>query len=249
MKNRNTIQDELNGLNSNLPSDPNGTPFSVPEGYFDGLAASILAKVKSEGGNLSASEEIAQISPLLAGISRNTPYSLPENYFQSNIESLPAFTSQTEESLVLSFIEKEMPYEVPSGYFASFPEQVLEKLNTQRGAKVVPLMRRKWTRLAVAAMVTGIITFSGIAIFSNKKSGTVANNVPVAVELKKASTEELHEFIQSTDAGLTENKTPMTASNKAPKKETEKLFKDVSDKELEAFLEGVPTEDDEVEIN
>jgi hypothetical protein len=125
MSTRNTIQDELNELNSGLNPPSDNSPYSVPEGYFEGLASSVLAKIKREMP-ISATEEIAQLSPMLAGISKKLPYSVPENYFQSNIDGLGALTSETEDSLVLSFIEKEMPYEVPVGYFASVSDQVLE---------------------------------------------------------------------------------------------------------------------------
>jgi hypothetical protein len=243
MNKRNTIQDELNELNSGLNPNSNDTPYSVPEGYFEGLASSVLAKIKGEM-TVSASDEIAQLSPLLAGISRKLPYSVPENYFQSNIENLGAFTSESEDSLVLSFIEKEMPYQVPTGYFANLPEQVLEKVSdSSRSAKVVPMMKRKWMRLAVAAAVTGIMAISGFFYFNNR--GSSATPDPVTA-VKKASTEELNEFIKSTVVNVTDDKAPATAKNTT---ESKKIFNDVSDKELDAFLSQMPTDDDDIDIN
>jgi hypothetical protein len=242
MSNRNTIQDELNELNSGLNSTSDNTPYSVPEGYFEGLAASVLAKIKGETP-VSASEEIAQLSPLLTGISKKSPYSVSNDYFQSNIEGLKAFTSESEESLVLSFISKEMPYEVPTGYFANVPEQVLEKVSDQH-AKVIPMMKRKWMRLAVAGVFAGIITVSGIAYFNSHDGHTGPN--PVAVDIKKASTKELNDFINST--AITDDKASMTAKNISPKTENKQLFGDVSDKELNAFLNQMPT-DDEIDFN
>lgn len=245
MNNRNNIQDELNGLNSNLASNANGTPFSVPEGYFEGLAGSVLSKIKADQV-VSASEEISQLSPLLAGISRELPYSVPQNYFQSNLEALPFLISDEKESLVLSFVEKEMPYEVPRGYFANLPEQVIEKINNGKtSGKLAPLAKRKWMRLAVAAVMAGVITISGIAYF-NGKSNSSASNVPVTVALKKASTEDLKQFIKNNDASVTDQM-QLTAKN-SPRPD-QKLFKDVSDKDLEAFLDQVPTEDVDVDVN
>lgn len=238
MNSRNTIQDELNELNSGLNSNSNN-PYSVPGGYFDGLAASVLAKVKGETP-VSAMEELVQLSPFLAGISKEMPYAVPEDYFQSNIEGLKAFTSESEESLVLSFIEKEMPYEVPTGYFANVPEQVLEKVSNQ-GAKVVPIGRRKWMRLAVAAAVTGIMAVSGIFYFNNRSNNGTAGDPVTAVE--KATTEELNDFINTT--AVTDDKSQVIVNNN-PK--TEKIFADVSDKELNDFLDQMPA-DDEIDIN
>ena len=233
MSSNNYIQDELDQLNSKLPRNGQDTVYHVPEGYFEGFAASVLAKIKGTGNFSGPAEEIALLSPLLAGISRKMPYSVPDNYFSDNIVSLPAFTSD-EESLVLSFIEKEMPYEVPRGYFASVPETVLEKLNSRR--KTVPFIRRKWMHLAAAAVVAGIITLSGLAYFN---SGPSVKD-PVAVEIKNASTEELNAFVKTTDISMTDENS--TAQNNS---DVRQLLKDVSDNELEAFLEQIPTDDEE----
>jgi hypothetical protein len=238
MNSRNTIQDELNELNSGLNSD-SINPYSVPEGYFEGLAASVLAKIKVEA-SASAMEELMQLSPFLAGIPKKMPYAVPENYFLSNIESLKAFTSENEDSLVLSFIDKEMPYEVPTGYFANVPEQVLGKVSNG-GAKVVPIQKRKWMRLAVAAAIIGIMAVSGFFYFNNRgNSGTISDPVTA---VKKASTEELNDFINAT--AVTDDKSQVTVNNNLKEK---KLFADVSDKELNDFLDQMPT-DDEIDIN
>jgi len=246
MKNRNTIQNELNELNSSLNSELDGNTFSVPDGYFDGLANSILAKIKGEMA-VSASEEIAGLSPLLAGISRKIPYSIPDNYFSLNTDGLQAFTSENEESLVLSFIDKEMPYEVPTGYFANVPEQVLQKISNQ-GTKVVAIRKRNWMRLAAAAVITGILAISGIVYFNNRPTtGNGTSNDPV-MAVKKASTEELNDFIKTTAVDGSDGKSSLTVLNKAPKTEAKKLFADVSDKELDDFLDQMPG-DDEIDIN
>jgi hypothetical protein len=246
MKNRNTIQNELNELNSSLNSELDGNTFSVPDGYFDGLANSILAKIKGEMA-VSASEEIAGLSPLLAGISRKIPYSIPDNYFSFNTDGLQAFTSENEESLVLSFIDKEMPYEVPTGYFANVPEQVLQKISNQ-GTKVVAIRKRNWMRLAAAAVITGILAISGIVYFNNRPTtGNGTSNDPV-MAVKKASTEELNDFIKTTAVDGSDGKSSLTVLNKAPKTEAKKLFADVSDKELDDFLDQMPG-DDEIDIN
>ena len=245
MKNRNTIQNELNELDSSLSSELDSNAFSVPEGYFDGLANSILAKIKEEMP-VSASEEITGLSPLLAGISRKLPYSIPENYFSLNIDGLQAFTSENEESLILSFIDKEMPYEVPSGYFANVPEQVLGKVSNP-GAKVVALRKRNWMGLAMAAIVTGILAISGIVYFNNRTTSNGTSNDP-AMAVKKASTEELNDFIKTTAVDAADSKSSLTVLNKPPKTEAKKLFADVSDKELDDFLDQMPG-DDEIDIN
>lgn len=59
-------------------------PFSVPQGYFDGLAAEILSKVA--GGTKAESEpdnELAEVAPLLASLSKKNPYTVPAGYFNT----------------------------------------------------------------------------------------------------------------------------------------------------------------------
>ena len=168
MNTRIHIQEELNGLNSQLPSENSGNPYSVPEGYFEGFAASVLSKIRAVA-ELSAREEIAQLSPLLAGISREMPYELPEQFFQTLDEDLQFIMTEEEESATLSLINKEMPFEVPAGYFNDLPQQVLEKLPS-KGAKVIHMKSRKWMRVAVAAMFAGVIAISGLLYFNGNRN-------------------------------------------------------------------------------
>lgn len=237
MDNRDNIQDELNGLNHSQPSSQN--PFSVPEGYFDGLATSIMAKIK--GQQASAVQEIAELSPLLAGISRDMPYTLPVNYFQTNLESLPFLTGEDPQSAILSLVERVTPYEVPLGYFANLPDRILGKVPVSK-AKLVPIVRRRWMRLAAAAMITGLIGLSGYFYFNNNKGFDAGK--PIAQQLKNVSTKELNEFIKTAD--ITSTSTETAQATIASQNEVEKMLADVSDKELDAFLAQVPTDDEDL---
>src|SRR4051812_45865246 len=181
MNTRKHIQDELNDLNSSLPADSNAFIYSVPEGYFDNLASAVLAKIKGEHP-VTASEEISELSPLLAGLSRVMPYSIPDNYFQD----LSAITDEKEESAVLPYIGKTMPYEVPSGYFDNLSDEVLGKLKPST-AKVIPMYRKKWMKMAVAAAIVGIIAISGFFYFNKKDNISVNNPQWVAKNIKNVS--------------------------------------------------------------
>ena len=242
MSNGNNIQDELNGLNSNLSHNQNGTPYSVPDGYFEGLAGTILAKIKGEPA-ISASEEIAQLSPLLAGISRKMPFSVPDDYFQKTLELLPILTYESEESIVLSFIDKTMPYDVPANYFENLPEKILSRVVKPK-AKIVPMMARKWMRMAVAAVVAGIMAVSGFYYFGGKKN-TVTTDSSVASSLKNVSDKALNDFINIAAPSVSDS--TQTASNNltASGKDAKKLLQDVSDKDLSSFLAQVPADDQE----
>jgi hypothetical protein len=230
----NNIQDELRDLNSDLPA--NNNPFSVPEGYFEGLAGSVMAKIKSgnTGNSETAIEEIAILSPFLAGLSRTMPYTVPENFFQSTISELTILISEEKESEVLSFIDKSMPYQVPDSYFDLLPRSILSKVAPAQ-AKVIPIGRSNWKRMAVAAMITAIIGISGIFYFSNKS----ASKDPIA-QVRNASTNDIEAFLRSTGASLSGS---ATAQNSSRKSEIKDMLQNVSDKDVDAFLKQVPEEE------
>lgn len=61
---------------------------SVPEGYFDGLASSILTKIKSQSEE-TAMEEISSLSPAIAAIGQKNVFTVPEGYFDGiSVEAL-----------------------------------------------------------------------------------------------------------------------------------------------------------------
>jgi hypothetical protein len=254
MDNQNNIQDELRSMNSSLPVPDSPTPFSVPEGYFDGLAERILAHVKEQ--NVSAADELQALSPLLAGLSKNLPYTVPEGYFEENA-ALPPFFLNEEESPVLAAIGKALPYTVPQGYFETVPELVMAKLVRPK-AKVVPFFSRTWTKVAVAATIAGIVFIGGYRLLNDKPE-----RVPAATAQKSAgnpgnrmagngsnllqyiqnfSTEELDEFMNTVPV----NSSKMQRATLAPteKREIKEWLKTVPEKDIDAFLSDLPTADE-----
>ena len=258
MDNQDNIQDELRGLDSGLPLQNNPNPFSVPEGYFDGLAASILARVK---GQDDAASELQVLSPLLAGISRQMPYAVPGGYFEQNLSSLPSLTGN-ENSAVLDYIGKSLPYSVPEGYFDRLPEQILANLVRPK-AKLVPFFSRTWARAAAAAAIIGAIFLGGYQLLNQPGSEqSVATTYPTADTsdklvarnenvnltqvIRSASTEEIDAFIQNVPynpAKLQEEATPSAEGG-----EVAELLKDVSASEIDAFLDQLPTADEDLTI-
>lgn len=237
MNNRNDILNELKDLNSSLPALNPPYPYTVPDGYFEELAASVLAKINGEQ-IVSASEELQNISPLLAGFSRKMPYSLPQNYFES--ANLSFITQEEELPVNLASLDRTMPFEIPFSYFETLPQVILSKV-TKPKAKVISISKR-WMRVAVAAMITGMIALSGYLYFNNNNSISVDNPQWVAKTLKNVETKELDEFIQMTDVSVAKN----IASPQANAAEVKALLQDVSNEELETFLEELPAEDEEI---
>ncbi|HSK11942.1 MAG TPA: hypothetical protein VK907_01950 [Phnomibacter sp.] len=59
---------------------------SVPAGYFDSFAESMLARVR----NREVTDELEQIAPLLNSIPKQMPYDVPDGYFETLNPAIPA---------------------------------------------------------------------------------------------------------------------------------------------------------------
>jgi hypothetical protein len=63
-------------------------PYAIPKGYFDDFADILMYRIRFEADGFgevkseSAPAEIAEISPLLAGLKNKNPYRVPTGYFE-----------------------------------------------------------------------------------------------------------------------------------------------------------------------
>ena len=87
MTQKDNILQELLELKSELAAISRPNIFTVPVGYFDGLAGEILEKVKALDSG-SESEETGFISPLWSNLSKQIPYSTPAGYFNNLPEQI-----------------------------------------------------------------------------------------------------------------------------------------------------------------
>ncbi|MCW3075337.1 MAG: hypothetical protein JWP69_2406 [Flaviaesturariibacter sp.] len=236
---RKHIEEELRDLGSQLPM-VSEQPLGVPDGYFDGLASTILARLKAD--EHSATEEISQLSPLLAGISRKIPFTVPADYFSNLTGDLSSLTSE-DVSPLLSGISRTMPNAVPVGYFNGLSDQVLNKIE-KPAAKVVSMNRKGWMRMAAAAVVAGIMAVSGIAYFGSNSTANVQSTAWMEKGLKGVSDAGLKDFIETTDA-VHQDEVAQTTLHTA---EVRNMMTDVSDSDMDAFLAQVPTDDEELLI-
>ncbi len=235
-----TIPEELKELNSTLP--PVKEPvFTVPNGYFENFADSVLSKIRNQKA-VSVTDELAQLSPLLAGLSKKSPYTVPENYFSSLANDVPVLIGNDPLPSILAELNKAPLYEVPAGYFENFPQSVLAKV-TNKSAKVISITPFRWMRMAAAAVVAGIIAISSFVYFNRKQNIDIAQQPEawVAKNLQGVSDKALEEFVNSADV----SGAGQVAQNK-PSTEVRSLLGDVSDRELDAFLAQVPGDDDEL---
>ena len=240
MTNRNTILNELANLGSVLANHDPQNFYAVPAGYFEGLADQILNRIKAlEASN--AKDELSYLSPFLSNISKEMPYSVPAGFFQDLSEDVLKKISEHKDhqtskeeietlSPLLSSLKNKNPYSIPAGYFEKL-ETGVEKKET----KVISITKRRWYRLAVAAVIIGIVAISGLAIFKSKQvdpnknpQAWIEKNVD-----KKVSKNKLDEFVK-----LAEGESISVANEKDDVKlaEIKELMKDVPEKEIEDFL-------------
>lgn len=239
MKSPDTIQNELRELNSTLPFEKI-QPYAVPDGYFNNLASTIMAKIKRQ----EADTELSGLSPLLAAIPKKMPFSLPDNYFEQNANAISHLIKDDIVPDRLAAIDKAMPYGVPEGYFENLPRQILNKVS-QPKAKVVAFNKNRWMRYAAAAIITGAMAIGGITYFNNKNTIDLTKQPHewIAKKLKNVSNQDLEEFIKTTEP-VTGQQT--LAKNSASGKEVRKLLQDIPTSELDAFLKSVPHDNDEL---
>lgn len=223
METKSAILSELKEISPAVAGIGSGFTYHVPDGYFDGLAAAILNRIKTEG--LSAKDELQTLSPLLGGLSKKSPYQVPEGYFEM--------------SPVLMQLKNKKTYAVPDGYFDNLAANVLNKVQDRKPAKVVSMNTgRRFMRYAAAAVVAGVMAVAGWFYFANTSTGVTGNGVAQVDGLSedtKISDEEIAKYLEAetlpvvTAATFPENE-EMTASD------IKEMLSDVSDDELQQYI-------------
>ncbi|HSY76452.1 MAG TPA: hypothetical protein VK890_06330, partial [Bacteroidia bacterium] len=74
-----TVLLALRADENSLPVFSGEPTFDVPAGYFESLAGNILAKIK--GGEITAGEELRELSAMLYSIQNENVYKVPKGYF------------------------------------------------------------------------------------------------------------------------------------------------------------------------
>jgi hypothetical protein len=97
-----------NNENSFLSVADNMPMATIPEGYFDTLAGTIMQKIKAaEVSNVA--EELKNLSPVLAGISKENVFEVPVGYFNELPQAIAAKTSGANEGgKVVSLFSKKV---------------------------------------------------------------------------------------------------------------------------------------------
>jgi hypothetical protein len=98
MTQKDNILQELKELKSSLTLAAQQNAYTVPAGYFEGLVAQVLNRIKAMEA-ADASEELAYLSPMLKGLSKDMPYSVPAGYFEGLAEKAIAGQQTVQEEL------------------------------------------------------------------------------------------------------------------------------------------------------
>ena len=250
MTQNDNILQELKELKSSLAGLAAQNIYSVPNGYFEGLANQVLNRIKAmEAAN--AAEELGHLSPMLSNVSKQLPYTVPAGFFESLEEKLMQtvrnsndYQTATEElemlSPLLSGLKKEMPYSVPQGYFENLAPDINTQINKTE-TKIISIGSRKWFRYAAAAVITGVIVMAGFMILNKDKVTADKDSFAwVKKNIKKVSTEKIEEFIQLTDV----EKSVASTDNKV--QEVKELIKDVPENEIQSLLNDTQFLDDDI---
>jgi hypothetical protein len=241
MTNRNIILNELTELGSAFGSYSPQNIYAVPNGYFEGLPTQILNRIRAlEATDVKA--ELKYLSPFLSNASKEMPYAVPAGFFQNLSETIvqkisrhadyQTFEEEIETlSPLLGSLKNKNPYSVPAGYFEKI-ETGIDKKET----KVISITRRRWYRLAVAAVIIGVVAIGGLLFIKadqvdpNKNPEKwISKNVN-----KKVSGEKIDEFVKLAEDGAL-NLTDETDESKQA--EIKELMKDVPEKEIQDFLD------------
>ena len=226
-------------------------PYNLPNGYFENLADTILNRIRAaEAG--SANEEIEALSPVLSKLNKQSPYQVPANYFAEladNIadgaKAIQVVNDELENlSPLMNNLKGKNVYAVPVGYFESLADSVLAKAKQQQPSKVISIsFKRKMIQYASAAIVAGLIVTAGFIYFTQPAKPTdTPVEESVAKDLKNTSDAELFNFIESEDNTVDETAATATASEEIATIDMKDMLADVSDDELQQYIEETTPE-------
>lgn len=255
MSRNNNILAELQDLNSSLENVDIQPVYQVPAGYFEGLADFLLLRIRAMEA-VNAKDELYQLSPYLAGISRQLPFSVPDGYFDSLVQNTPVpaandvDASKELETLspFLGSLKKETPYVLPGGYFENLDTGRKVEAH-EKQAKVVSLGARKWFRYAAAAVLVGVIPTVGLLLTSRKNSYDPNTHSAEWVQknLKKVSTDAIDHFVDLAEPGIQDIAAADTRNEAKDKNDVKDLIKDISDKDIQKFLDDTQTDNVETD--
>lgn len=237
MENRNDILNELREISPVLAAAEKVNVYTVPAGYFNDLAGSILPLIKEEN------------SPFLSGINKQTGH-VPEGYFDTLADSILGkikAQEQEENYPVLNKISNQNVYTVPPGYFETLSTDIIAKA-TQPQAKVVSMGKRSnWFKYAAAAVFTGVVMFGAFKFMNKSKTEQLPDYVVAGQQIKNvdealetAAEEDIIKYLQKEGTDVDAALVAATIDEKELPSQEDYLL---DEKALDNFLDNIDVKD------
>ena len=240
MQSEEPVLSSLKNFDKNLLFTP------PPQGYFEGFADKMLARVKAES-IVSVDEEMATLSPFLSKIKKEMPYLVPQDYFESFsgavVESAQAieFVNNELENLspMMADLRNKNPYSTPLGYFEQLPNSILSRVGTEirPAGRVISISSRKtWLKFAAAAIFIGFI--STVSFFALNIKTAVPNTDPIA-SLSKVSDDEMVNYLQNQELAIPDStlaNSPLATIDLSSGNDAVDLLSNITDDELQQYV-------------
>jgi hypothetical protein len=201
-------------------------PYAVPKGYFADFTDILLRRIRIEMEVISepqAGQEIADLSPLLAGLQKNNPYKLPEGYFESRQINIPS----SGKNPAVPIFERGQAKEVPIISIESQPRRVFN-----------------FSRVLKYAVAACLVAMLGTTLFN---ISTHIESDPI-LGLAVVSDQDMANYLDSDDihwtpglSSATESTTDI-ASVDLNDNDIRDLLSNVPDDELEQYSALLPEE-------
>lgn len=245
MDNRKPILEELMNISPLVGGIQPVPPYSVPEGFFEGFAGQIMARIRSV--EMSAKEELETLSPLLSRIDKKNPFTAPEGYFSELADNLVSgmkaidFVREELETPLLSDLKHRQIYTVPPGYFESFPAMLLNKIQSGKKAPVVTMRPVKRVFQFAAAAAVAAMVILGVVFFSGKRQQTTAiaalpADSIASQNIHKLSDEAILDYVEN-EVILADNNFMLTGAAEIDEDDMRDMLTDIPDDELRRYVE------------
>lgn len=226
MKGHHEITEELKALNASFPESVQKDVFSLPDGYFEQFAATVLDAVRSERLTASFPDEL--------------PFALPENYFEQfpgkvrqRLLAVNADDEIFELSPLLAGLKGQMPLEAPVKKYFENNSLIPHARTVQMPVVSAVVHKVKWMRWAAAAAVLCIFSLGGFRFLEIPRSNAV-KETSVQAALASIPDAEIQQYLSlnmdAYDIYTLSGSRSSTASE-------ERLLNGISDKEIEKILE------------
>jgi hypothetical protein len=193
MEKKENILQELREISLVVATISNRNVYSVPAGYFEALADTVLADVQT-----------------LSQPAVPAPYNVPEGYFDTLASSILKKIKQEEDYNVLQVheeleelapllnsISKTGPFNVPAGYFDGIVASTLNKLNNDAtGSRQPEILEELEQTAPLLNKISTTLPYSVPSTYFQQLAANVLNSVKAAEENMGAQQNEVFEELE-----------------------------------------------------